>query len=104
MIAAAVVGFKPTLPSMLLFMVTTIFGGHLIKKIEGQKVYDGFVIIFGYMAAGFCYLAAGLLWFAHALPYIDRVSHSFLPFVAGTVIITLIKRNREHGEKQGDSK
>ena len=95
MVAAAVVGFQPTLWSMLLFMATTIFGGHLIKKIEGQKVYDGFVILFGYLAATFCFIAAGMLWFAFELPYIDRVSHSFLPMVVGAVIITLIKNQRK---------
>ena len=94
MVAAAVVGFKPTLWSMLLFMATTIFGGHLIKKLEGKKVYDGFVILFGYMASGFCFIAGGMLWFAFELPWIDRISHSFLPIVAGTVIITLIKNQR----------
>lgn len=96
MIACVVVGFKPTMISMLLLFVVTLFGGHMIKK-HAPESYDGFVVVFGYMASIFCFVAAGMLWFAFELPYIDRVSHAFLPFMAGVVMITLIKNNRKDG-------
>ena len=93
MIAAVVVGFQPTLPSMLLLFVTTLFGGHMIKKYAPES-YKGFTIIFGYMAAVFNFVAAGMIMLT-PLDYVDKASGAFLSMLVGFVIITLIRRNTE---------
>ena len=96
MIAAVVVGFQPTLPSMLLLFVTTLFGGHMIRK-HAPDSYKGFVIIFGYMAAIFNFVAAGMIMLT-PLEYIDKASGAFLSMLVGLVIITLIRNNNESNQ------
>ena len=101
MIACVVVGFQPTLPSLLLLFATTIFGGYQIKKHAGKEVYDKFVVLFGYFCAGLNFLAAGMIMLT-PLDYVDKASGAFLSMLVGMVIITLIN-NKKNGQKQGDS-
>ena len=93
MIMAVVVGFIPTLPSLLMLFATTIFGGHMIKK-HAPESYHGFVKLFGYLAAGFNFLAAGMIMLT-PLDYVDKASGAFLSMLVGVVIITLIRRQDE---------
>ena len=102
MIACVVVGFQPTLPSILLLFATTLFGGHMIKKHAGKDTYDKFVIVFGYLAACINFAAAGMIMLT-PLDYIDKASGAFLSMLVGMVIITLIMNNKKNGQKQGDS-
>ena len=91
MIAAVVIGFKPTLPSLLLLFATTLLGGHLIKK-HSPDSYDYFVKMFGYFCAGLNFLAAGMIMLT-PLEYADKASGAFLSMLVGMVIITLIRNN-----------
>ena len=97
MIACVVVGFKPTLPSLLLLFATTIFGGHMIKK-HAPESYDGFVRLFGYFCAGLNFLAAGMIMLTE-LDYVDKASAAFLSMLVGMVIITLIRNNEQDREE-----
>ena len=90
MSAAVVVGFKPTIWSLMLLFITTLLAGHLIKK-HAEESYDGFLTMFGLFCAGANFLAGGMIMFALQLPYIDRISGAFLSFIVGIVIITLLK-------------
>ena len=91
MIAAVVVGFVPTLQSLLLLFATTLFGGYMIKKHQ-PEAYDGFVRFFGYCVAGANFLAAGMMMMT-PLDYIDKASGAFLSMMIGMVILTLIYNN-----------
>ncbi len=91
MIACVVVGFTPTLPSLLLLFATTLLGGYYIKK-NAEESYDGFVKLFGLFVAGVNFIVAGMLLLT-PLPYIDKVSHAMLPLMVSMIIITLIKNN-----------
>ena len=93
MVAAVVVGFQPTLPSMLLLFATTLFGGHMIKK-HAPESYDGFVRLFGYIVAGANVLAAGMIMMT-PLDYIDKASSAFLSIMVAVVILTLIFNNNK---------
>lgn len=93
MIMAVVVGFIPTLPSILMLFATTLLGGHYIKK-HAAESYDGFVIIFGYFCAGFNILAAGMIMLTD-MPYVDKASGAFLNMIVAMVIITLILNNKK---------
>ena len=95
MIMAVVVGFVPTLPSLLMLFATTLFAGHQIKK-HAEESYDGFVKLFGLFCAGANFLAGGMIMFATQLPLVDRTSGAFLSFMIGLVIITLIKNNSKN--------
>ena len=99
MIAAVVVGFKPTLPSLLLLFATTIFGGHMIKK-HAPESHKGFVKLFGYIAAGANIFAAGLIMLT-PLDYVDKASGAFLSMLVGFVILTLIQRQNESDRESG---
>lgn len=92
MIACVVVGFQPTLPSLLLLFATTIFGGWMIKKHAGKETYDRFVRFFGYCVAGVNFVAAGMMMMT-PLDYIDKASGAFLSMMIGMVILTLIYNN-----------
>ena len=91
MIACVVVGFQPTLPSLLLLFATTLFGGYMIKK-HAPESYDGFVRFFGYCVAGANFVAAGMMMLT-PLDYIDKASGAFLSMMIGMVILTLILNN-----------
>ncbi len=93
MLMCVVVGFTPTLPSILLLFVTTLLGGRLIKK-HAPESYDNFVILFGYFCAGFNFIAAGMIMLT-PLDYVDKASGAFLSMLVGLVIITLIRVNNE---------
>ena len=93
MIAAVVIGFNPSGWSMLLLFVTTLFGGYMIKK-NAPESYDGFIKLFGYVAAAFNLVAAGLIMLT-PLDYVDKASASFLNLMVFFVIITLMRVARE---------
>ena len=80
---------------MLALFVATLGVGHWIRKNKEKVVYDNFVKLYGIGVAGACFIAAFLVMMATELPYIDRISHAFLPFMVGTVIMTLIKLNNK---------
>ena len=94
---AVVVGFVPTLPSLLMLFATTLFAGHQIKK-HAEESYDGFVKLFGLFCAGANFLAGAMIMLATKLPLVDRMSGAFLSFMIGLVIITLIKNNSNDRE------
>ena len=97
MSAAVVVGFVPTIWSILLLFVTTLLGGHFIKK-HAEESYDGFITMFGLMCAGANFLAAGMMMFATELEYVDRISGAFLSMMVGIVISTLLKIKNDGGK------
>lgn len=92
MIAAVVVGFIPTLPSILLLFVTTLFGGYQIKK-HAPESYDGFIKAFGLLTIIFNMVAVGMIMLT-PLEYVDKVSAAFLNMMVVFIIITLFKNNR----------
>ena len=83
------------LAGMLALFVATLGVGHWIRQNKAKEAYDGFVKLYGIAVAGVCFIAALMLMFATELEYIDRVSHAFLPFMVGMVIMTLIKLNNK---------
>lgn len=99
MIMAAIAGFNPSLPSILMLFATTLFGGWYIRKNESKKTYDGFVLLFGYVAAGVNFIAAGMIMLT-SLNYIDKASSAFLSMMVGFVIITLIRLNGKKNESK----
>lgn len=101
MIMAVFAGFQPTLPSILMLFATTLFGGYYIRKNESKEVYDGFVIIFGYMAAIANFVAAGMMMLS-PLNYVDKASGAFLSMIVGLVIITLIRANEKKDNEKRD--
>ena len=96
---AVLVGFVPTLWSILLLFVTTLFAGHMIKK-HAEESYKGFLIMFGLFVAAFNFIAGGMIMFAFDLPYVDRLSGAFLNLMVGIVIITLIKLNEKNNQER----
>ncbi len=97
MAAAVVVGFVPTIWSILMLFATTIFAGHMIKK-HAEESHDGFVMLFGLFVAGANLLAGGMIMLANELPLGDRISGAFLNTVIALVIITLVKIKSEKDE------
>ena len=92
MITAVVVGFVPSIWSILFLFATTIFGGFMIKKHAGKEAYDQFVKYFGWAVAGANFVAAGMMMMT-PLNYIDKASGAFLSMMIGMVILTLIYNN-----------
>ena len=93
MVAAVVVGFVPTIWSILALFATTIFGGHLLKK-HAKESYKGFIKFFGLFVAAGNLLAAGMIMLT-PLDYIDKASSAFLNMIVAVVIITLLLKDNE---------
>ena len=93
MLCAILVGFVPTIWSILLLFVTTLFGGHMIKK-HAPESYDGFIKMFGVGVIVFNLIAVGLIM-ASPLNYIDKSSAAFLNLMVVFIIITLLKLNNK---------
>ena len=100
MIVAVLVGFVPTLWSLLLLFATSLLGGYWIKQ-NAAESYLGFVKLFRWFAAIGNFVAAGMLLLT-PLDYLDKASHAFLPLIVGLVIITLL-RNQNNSAKSEDS-
>ena len=92
MLCAILVGFVPTIWSILLLFVTTLFGGHMIKK-HAPESYDGFIKMFGVGVIVFNLIAVGLIM-ASPLNYIDKSSAAFLNLMVVFIILTLLKLNK----------
>lgn len=88
MAMAVLVGFVPTIWSILLLFVTTLFGGHMIKK-HAPESYKGFLNLFGWGVACFNIVAVGMIMMT-PLDYIDKASAAFLNLMVVFVIITLL--------------
>ena len=94
MIAAVVVGFVPSIWSILLLFVVTLFGGHQIKKLAPES-YDGFVKAFGHMVIIFNIVFVGMVMFTPLDP-IDKFSSAFLNMMVIIVMITFLRLNEKH--------
>ena len=95
---AVLVGFVPTIWSILLLFATTLLGGHMIKK-HAEESYEGFLMLFGLFVAAFNFIAGGMIMMAFQLPYVDRLSGAFLSFMIGIVILTLLKIKKDGQSK-----
>ena len=93
MLCAILVGFVPTIWSILLLFVTTLFGGHMIKK-HAPESYDGFIKMFGVGVIIFNLIAVGLIMMT-PLNYIDKASAAFLNLMVVFIILTLLKLNNK---------
>ena len=89
MAAAVVVGFVPTIWSIMLLFFTTLLGGHYIKK-HAEESYDGFLQMFGYLVIGFNMIAVAMIMMT-PLEYVDKASAAFLNLMVVFIIITLLK-------------
>ena len=97
MACAVLVGFVPTIWSILLLFVTTLFGGHMIKK-HAPESYDGFIRMFGIGVIVFNMIAVGLIMMT-PLDYIDKASAAFLNLMVVFIILTLLKLNNKNKTK-----
>lgn len=93
MIIAALVGFKPSLVSLMLLFVTTLLGGAYIKN-QYPELYDGFVRLFGYGVIVINLVFVAMVMFT-PLDYIDKASSAFLNLMVVMVIATLLKLKRK---------
>ena len=96
MVFAVVVGFVPTLPSILMLFATTLLGGYYIKK-NHEEDYDNFLTLFGYGVVGANAIAVGMIMLT-PLDYIDKASASFLNLMVIFIIITLLKIKKDGGK------
>ena len=88
MIAAVVVGFIPTIWSILMLFATTLFGGHMIKK-HAKDSYDGFVRTFGHAVIAFNLVFIGMVMWTPLDP-IDKFSAAFLNMMVVIVMVTFL--------------
>ena len=93
MLFAILVGFVPTIWSILLLFAVTLLGGHLIKR-HAPESYDGFIKLFGVFVIVFNLIAVGLIM-ASPLDYIDKSSAAFLNLMVVFIILTLLKLNNK---------
>ena len=93
MLCAVLVGFVPTIWSILLLFATTLFGGHMIKK-HAPESYDGFIKMFGIGVIVFNLIAVALIMMT-PLNYVDKSSAAFLNLMVVFIIITLLKLNNK---------
>lgn len=94
MAMAVVVGFVPTIWSILMLFATTLFGGHMIKKHEPDS-YDGFVRVFGHMVIVFNLVFVGMVMLTPLEP-IDKISAAFLNMLVVIVMITFLNINKKN--------
>ena len=93
MLFAILVGFVPTIWSILLLFAVTLLGGHMIKR-HAPESYDGFIKMFGVFVIVFNLIAVGLIMMS-PLDYIDKSSAAFLNLMVVFIIITLLKLNNK---------
>ena len=93
MLFAILVGFVPTIWSILLLFAVTLLGGHMIKR-HAPESYDGFIKMFGVFVIVFNLIAVGLIMMS-PLNYIDKSSAAFLNLMVVFIIITLLKLNNK---------
>ena len=93
MLFAILVGFVPTIWSILLLFAVTLLGGHMIKR-HAPESYDGFIKMFGVFVVVFNLIAVGLIM-ASPLDYIDKSSAAFLNLMVVFIILTLLKLNNK---------
>ena len=89
---AVVVGFIPSIWSILLLFATTIFGGYQIKKLTDQKTYDFFVRRFAHVVIIFNLVFVGMVMFTPLDP-VDKFSAAFLNMLVVIVMMTFLKLN-----------
>ncbi len=97
MAMAVVVGFVPTIWSILALFATTLLGGHMIKK-HAEESYKGFLRMFGYMVAILNIIAAGLIMMT-PLDYIDKASAAFLNILVAIIALTLLLNERKSTDR-----
>ena len=97
MLCAVLVGFVPTIWSILLLFATTLFGGHMIKK-HAPESYDGFIKMFGIGVIVFNLIAVALIMMT-PLNYVDKSSAAFLNLMVVFIILTLLKLNNKNKEQ-----
>ena len=88
MIACVVVGFVPTIWSILLLFAVTLLGGHQIKK-HAPESYDGFVKTFGHAVIAFNLVFIGMVMWTPLDP-IDKFSAAFLNMMVVIVMVTFL--------------
>ena len=93
MLFAILVGFVPTIWSILLLFAVTLLGGHMIKR-HAPESYDGFIKMFGVFVIVFNVVAVGLIMMS-PLDYVDKSSAAFLNLMVVFIIITLLKLNNK---------
>ena len=93
MLFAILVGFVPTIWSILLLFAVTLLGGHMIKR-HAPESYDGFIKMFGVFVIVFNLIAVGLIMMS-PLDYIDKSSAAFLNLMVVFIILTLLKLNNK---------
>ena len=93
MLFAILVGFVPTIWSILLLFAVTLLGGHMIKR-HAPESYDGFIKMFGVFVIVFNLVAVGLIMMS-PLNYIDKSSAAFLNLMVVFIILTLLKLNNK---------
>ena len=93
MLCAILVGFVPTIWSIMLLFAVTLLGGHMIKK-HAPESYDGFIQMFGIGVIVFNIIAVGLIMMT-PLNYIDKSSAAFLNLMVIFIILTLLKLNNK---------
>ena len=93
MLFAILVGFVPTIWSILLLFAVTLLGGHMIKR-HAPESYDGFIKMFGVFVIVFNLVAVGLIMMS-PLDYIDKSSAAFLNLMVVFIILTLLKLNNK---------
>ena len=94
MIAAVVIGFKPTIWSILFLFATTLFGAYQVKK-HAPESYDGLVRTFGHMVIIFNLVFIGMVMFTPLDP-IDKFSAAFLNMMVVIVMVTFLKLQKKH--------
>ena len=97
MLFAILVGFVPTIWSILLLFAVTLLGGHMIKR-HAPESYDGFIKMFGVFVIVFNLIAVGLIMMS-PLDYIDKSSAAFLNLMVVFIILTLLKLNNKNKTK-----
>ena len=93
MLFAILVGFVPTIWSILLLFAVTLLGGHMIKR-HAPESYDGFIKMFGVFVIVFNLIAVGLIMMS-PLDYINKSSAAFLNLMVVFIILTLLKLNNK---------
>lgn len=79
-----------TIGPFVFFATIMVFGSQWMKKNPESK--KNYLYALGVVAALGNVFAAIRLMFATDLPFVDRMSHAFLPMVVSILIVTLIHK------------
>ena len=96
MIVAVIVGFNPSIWSILMLFATTLFGGYMIKK-NYPESYEHFLRMFSHAVIIFNMVFVGMVMLIDhpGMSYVDKASAAFLNILVILVMITLLKLKKD---------